>query len=97
MGQNIQSILVEVPLCIRAAMEPATNCLPTVICYRWYLVIMKAVGAATQVGGDVTVLILAEVKAVTAEALAVEALALALTARNGVTFIDVNTFVNTLN
>jgi hypothetical protein len=58
---------------------------------------MKAVGAATQVGGDVTVLILAEVKAVAAEALAVEALALALTARNGVTFIDVNTFVNTLN
>jgi hypothetical protein len=70
MDLSLQSILVEVALCIEAAMEPTASCRPTDICCRWCVVTTEVAAAVARPGGDVVVLAFATVKVVVAEVLA---------------------------
>jgi hypothetical protein len=72
---------VVAPLYIKAYTKSVVSYLPKDICYQWCLVIMEAVADVAQAGGDATISILAKVKAVAAEAVVTEALALAPTGK----------------
>jgi hypothetical protein len=56
MDLSLHSILVEVSLCIEAAMEPTASCRPTDICCRWCVVTTEVAAAVAWPGGDVVVL-----------------------------------------